>query len=290
MNPDWNWFFSSTAQSAAAIAGIFGAFIITKIVSNISAYSSKCKEIESLIQYSIKLVDQGHNIPFGYFNKIVMENQLARIRNVIREEGKYEEPEYYYEKLDVPQFAPREEIINLITEKIVELKTLDMNWGHYGFHETSADLRLANVIPRINTYIDDVNHQSRVIRGVLNGVVSHPESSKLLTFSIFAVIVLFFIGVIYPLSFLPSTIGVPIELSFMAFFDILFSFRGAILFSISFVFVIFMSVFLVVNLKLRYNDSYIRTLEKFSQHINYSEYLKNAEQYFESRTINQAEA
>ncbi|MCH7733340.1 MAG: hypothetical protein IIB44_12675 [Candidatus Marinimicrobia bacterium] len=31
---DWNWFFSALAQSAAAIVGIFAAFIITKIVNN----------------------------------------------------------------------------------------------------------------------------------------------------------------------------------------------------------------------------------------------------------------
>jgi hypothetical protein len=35
---DWNWFFSSVAQFAAAIVGIFGAFIVTKTLANQSAF------------------------------------------------------------------------------------------------------------------------------------------------------------------------------------------------------------------------------------------------------------
>jgi len=37
---DWNWFFSSLSQSSAAIVGIFGAFIITKILSNNSNFDN----------------------------------------------------------------------------------------------------------------------------------------------------------------------------------------------------------------------------------------------------------
>jgi len=31
---DWNWYFAALSQSAAAIGGIFGAFIITKVLTN----------------------------------------------------------------------------------------------------------------------------------------------------------------------------------------------------------------------------------------------------------------
>ena len=31
---DWNWFFSSLAQSTAAIVGLIGAFVFTKMVNS----------------------------------------------------------------------------------------------------------------------------------------------------------------------------------------------------------------------------------------------------------------
>ena len=38
---DWNWFFSSLAQATAAVAGIFAAFIITKIINLQSEFKRK---------------------------------------------------------------------------------------------------------------------------------------------------------------------------------------------------------------------------------------------------------
>ena len=38
---DWNWFFSSFAQSSAAIVGIFGAFLITKILNKLGGNYEK---------------------------------------------------------------------------------------------------------------------------------------------------------------------------------------------------------------------------------------------------------
>ena len=42
---DWNWFFSSVAQSAAAIVGILAAFIITKILNSQTEYNHNLNEI-----------------------------------------------------------------------------------------------------------------------------------------------------------------------------------------------------------------------------------------------------
>lgn len=49
MSADWNWFFSSLSQSAAAIVGIFGAFIITKIFSNQTAFSEKTAKLNNYL-------------------------------------------------------------------------------------------------------------------------------------------------------------------------------------------------------------------------------------------------
>jgi len=41
MKVDWNWFFSALAQSTAAIVGLIGAFVFTKIVNNQAAFAVK---------------------------------------------------------------------------------------------------------------------------------------------------------------------------------------------------------------------------------------------------------
>ncbi len=63
---DWNWFFSSVAQSAAAIVGIFGAFIVTKILANQTAYAEKSRRIQELITLGEKLVDATNRLSFEW--------------------------------------------------------------------------------------------------------------------------------------------------------------------------------------------------------------------------------
>jgi cytosine/uracil/thiamine/allantoin permease len=52
---DWNWFFSSLAQSVAALVGIFAAFVITKIINNQSDFARKATRIREIISTSEKL-------------------------------------------------------------------------------------------------------------------------------------------------------------------------------------------------------------------------------------------
>lgn len=46
---DWNWFFSSLAQSTAAIVGFFGAFVIARILSNQEIFSKKRNRLKELL-------------------------------------------------------------------------------------------------------------------------------------------------------------------------------------------------------------------------------------------------
>jgi hypothetical protein len=89
---------------------------------------------------------------------------------------------------------------------------------------------------------------------------------------------LFFVGVIYPLSFLPYTLGSEINLSFSAFLDALFSIKGGLLLSTSLIFLVVMAIFLMVNLRLKYGEEHLEALEYYSQYTSYSPYLKNAEE------------
>ncbi len=57
-------------------------------------------------------------------------------------------------------------------------------------------------------------------------IVKEKYGKNLITISILASSLLFVLGVIYPLSFIPKVIGEDINITFMAFFDVLFSIKG----------------------------------------------------------------
>lgn len=55
MNPsDWNWFYSSLAQSAAALVGVFGAFLVSFFMSYITEFNrllSQITKVKNKIEY-----------------------------------------------------------------------------------------------------------------------------------------------------------------------------------------------------------------------------------------------
>lgn len=79
---DWNWFFSSLAQSAASITGILGAFIIAKISSTQTDFSEKKKSLKELLAVAEKIkadVDATlkHNI--GFIRNNTLLNEWANV-------------------------------------------------------------------------------------------------------------------------------------------------------------------------------------------------------------------
>jgi hypothetical protein len=61
MTQDWKWFFSYLSQSAAAIVGIFGAFIITQTFSNQTSFSEKKFKTKQLLIQARKISDNANS-------------------------------------------------------------------------------------------------------------------------------------------------------------------------------------------------------------------------------------
>ncbi len=101
------------------------------------------------------------------------------------------------------------------------------------------------------------------------------ESSLLVCVSIVAVILLFFSGVIYPLSFLPLDPSAELSISLEEFWDILFSLKGVLLTMMSIIFCGLMLVFLIINNKLKHDVKVLDELKKYSCIGSYSEYFHN---------------
>ncbi|AYV36666.1 hypothetical protein EFI48_07480 [Aeromonas veronii] len=127
----------------------------------------------------------------------------------------------------------------------------------------------------IDQLIIKIERQAKKNEALCAELKSGVDSVNLVTSSIVAVLILFFVGVIYPLSFLPWQQGKDITLSLSAFWDILFSLQGFMLLLISLIFSALMMVFLFINMKLKHSVDVIDKITHYSDISNYSPHLAN---------------
>ena len=283
MNPDWNWFFSSTAQSAAAIVGIFAAFVITKIINNQSSFSRRVQEIETLCIRSKKLCQASDDRHFGWYNRWVRESEMYNLYHEARRADQLLPAEQYYANSQFSPFDPKAEVLEAIREKLRKVKEdreTGMNSLAYRpiMPETFSEER-----DKIESLRADVIENVRTISTVLGSVSSNPESSKLISFSIVAVSLMFYIGVIYPLSLLPWSAQTEISLSFSAVAQFLFSLKGLILTCIALIYTTIMTVFVIINGRLRYDSDKIEELKKYTQLRSYSPFFANLDENQQTR-------
>lgn len=280
---DWNWFFSALAQSTAAIVGIFSAFIITKIINNQSQfmnYKGKVKQLESI---SKKLIDDIEIRKFDDLNKFKLHCVEKEVKRILHKEDVAKEPVYYYEKTNIPQYEKK--------IKVLENIKVWINWYNQRKEKGYRTSVLGNSYPtdeikyrfeaeeeKINKIISETNEHIRDILETTNHLENNPESSNIITISIVSVLLLFFIGVIYPLSFLPLENPSSLDISIKHVLPTVFSFRGLLLLGISLIFCGIKTVFLITNLSLKYSSEDVKRLTKFSKLSNYSPYFKIAEQ------------
>ena len=271
---DWNWFFSSVAESTAAIVGIFAAFIITKIINNQSVFKNKANEIELLLSQSKKFIDLLDNRYFEWYNTRIREQQLLELYDMY-EEYHSSDPDFYFNKLSFSPYDNNVEIIDVISTKIVKIKSGDFSkLSDFNIYNQNLDNLIINEREALDQNVLEIKNHIRNISRFLVQVKDNPESSKVVNYSIVSIITLFFTGVVYPLSFLPLKTGQEIILSFDSFFYILFSFKGGILFIVSIIFLSIMLLFLYINITLRYNESKLTELENYTDIQRYSIYLK----------------
>jgi hypothetical protein len=299
---DWNWYFSSLAQSTAAIVGIFGAFIITKILSNQSEYSQKKTRLKELIIRSQRLRDDAEALAFKWYVERTNKEELDDLREILVE-GDLSPPEELYDRLNFSEYFPREKAIALISHSVElwnekrkreeeerhrqrgraggnlpfsqrapAIMPLDSNL--VSNHAFNPNFRVAIEKEResIDFVLREIRSQIRTVSNFLDTVRSNPESSPIITYTLWLIIILFFAGVIYPLSFLPVQVGNEVHISINAFVPLLFSLRGALLVAVSIVFMTVVFMFFVINLRLRYSQSDVSELEVFTKTSEYSEF------------------
>lgn len=119
MIADWNWFFSSLSQSAAAIVGIFGAFIITKIFSNQTAFSEKTAKLNNYLIEAKKIADDAKSYNMEWHNKHYNDGEYRKFHDFLDEHFPANESmekitnqilEDFIDKSDFSRYSEKEEI------------------------------------------------------------------------------------------------------------------------------------------------------------------------------------
>lgn len=303
---DWNWFFSSLAQSVAALVGVFSAFIITKIVNNQSEFSSKVARTQELLDMSLKYKEAASLRYFDWFNEHQMKDAMEDLTDLLKKGEPIQTAEEYYAGVAFPKYVARAEVIKKIEELLPKQRAApsadDEEWPDEHPSKSSRDesqipafrmpiirldpdlqrlkidqaRRLRDAIEREGERIEnlrlEVRHHMRLVNQQITAIQGDPESSKLINFSIGAALLLFGLGVIYPLSFLPY--AVDSQITFRAFFSILVSIKGFMLITVALVFIALMLVFWRVNSSLKHDLVQVQKLRDAGEFGFYSEYFQ----------------
>lgn len=183
---DWNWFYSSLAQSTAAIVGLFGAFIFTKIINN----EHKFKENENTTKKLLRLSEE-------YKNEFkILYNSLKDL--CILDEN-YKNPTAFHRFFLHPNInivQAYNELQNDILDQKKRNTKLTMVTTLCNDESRNYRIKMLNLISKLQSHINENITHSELLK-------SNSESSLLIYRSIIVSFILFLAGVIIPLNYLP---------------------------------------------------------------------------------------
>lgn len=220
MTIDWNWFFSSFAQSAAALIGIIGAFIISRLLGLSEKISSSISHFDNLVIEANKIIasiskrrfywhtktnvkydsDLKDAIKKGEFDNLSQEEILAKI---------YAADQRLY-KVDAAVMEAFNEVFKQNKPRPVETK---FGSGLSIMHNPPIgvlDLVPPGIWDKLNNEREAINELEIEARTViqhfyqnLQDLNSFDETIKPLRIIIIMLMVAFPLTVVYPLHFMP---------------------------------------------------------------------------------------
>ncbi|KLD63907.1 hypothetical protein [Dyella japonica] len=306
---DWNWFFSSAAQSAAAIVGIFGAFIVTKILANQATFSERQRRMQELMTSGQKIAEAAARLSFEWYHRHKNEDAVADV-NKILEDGGSLDSEDIYDKVRFSPYIARADAVALIdrarsqrdariekeredAQALASLSSI-LARSHTLFDSVAPRTPLLSTAhflePKLSaeredmdTLFSDARHHIRVVSEVLKSASANPESSGVITAALILIMALFFAGVVYPLSFMPLRLNWVPDLAFSEFWNTLFSLQGAVLSVISALFSAMIGMFFFMNIRLKCASKTLADLASYKEMATYSQYFANREQNSDQR-------
>jgi len=284
---DWNWFFSSVAQSVAALVGVLGAFLISRLLNNESSYSRNRARTRELLRESDNLTDYASSRYFSWYNKRTLENGLRDVAGELKDGHEPLSPDEYYQKLGFSPYLPKEQAVSDIAQvvqrelerrskprqpsafAIPEIASLrDPTYAVAARQDLSEEREaIAQLILRIKNHI-------REVREHLGAIRAQPERSRAMRIVLVAILILFWVGVVFPLSYLPVQADQTPPLSLAYLFDSSLPVRTMILAIAAAVFTSLVVALAVLNERLRHPATDLSALEDRLAPGSYSDFLR----------------
>jgi len=120
----------------------------------------------------------------------------------------------------------------------------------------------------------EARHHSRVALEFLGSIKNDPESPSQISWALALVLCIFFIGVIYPLTFMPAAGAPQLGFSFDIIYHHVISFKGFLLGVISTAFTVIVALFFNTHAGMKYSDVDVQEVEKLTDVKNYCAYFK----------------
>jgi len=282
---DWNWFFSAVAQSTAAIVGIFGAFIFTKIINNQREFKDQELQIRGLNENADAFINKTKSIYIMWYIYVLFDNYLR---------GKSE----FINKNDVETIVDNLKKDPLYTTLITKSKIIDI-FNYFKTHQQEpvfivvhtvmdqaiilhpkhADENTVNTASDTKMILDSLKVEIQLhikkSKSFLDEIKENALSSSLIFWSIILTSILFIIGVIYSLHFLPlgKNIEPVVSAHPIVIWNNIFCLKGGLLLTITSIYAIIMGRFLWINQTMKHDNKTKIELEKLTHFIYYSEFF-----------------
>jgi len=284
---DANVFLSSLAQSVAAIAGILAAFAISRLIADQADFRAKKARTRSLLAESRLLADRVAHTSFGWYS---FRHDLQMIDALERAlaDGATLDAEELFRRTPFSPFTPRESNFNQVLDLVSYwrgplaanmLKSYNIKMESISTtamaDQKGQQLREERQV--IDAVVSDARRHVHSCREHLADLRAQSQSSSAVIATIVTSVVLFYVGVIYPLSFMPMRTGEQISfsaLTFTAFWPLARSLRGVML-AVPTVVITLAAAFAIftTRYKLRYRASELDELAHFATWDAYSKFL-----------------
>ncbi|WP_143307125.1 hypothetical protein [Chitinophaga vietnamensis] len=205
MNTDWNWFFSSFCQSAAALIGIIAAFLISRLIGLNEKVHAIISGFEELVIDRNKILHSLGQRRFRWYNSTLMQVS-THLRDEIRA-GEFDD----LSDIDILEKIYSEDD-RLYKANDVVLKTFHELYERYR-HPQATELPLTHAlsenIRKERELIEQLEVETRklilLFKKNEQELRVFSDTFKPVSLIIIVLMIAFPVTVIYPLHFLPVT-------------------------------------------------------------------------------------
>lgn len=213
---DWNWFYSTISQSTAALVGVFGAFLISYLISLRQNYKTTKRDIGEFNRIIEKKWEEikSKEKNFDWYNKIMSAEYLNLIGNQIFNGADVKSEVEYYNVEKFSKFESKFESIKRINDevrKVLEMKERRENGGggrsiYPSFKSVTTDQQ-RKFKEEIIEIFREFKFKLKPEEELQSRIDDVKYTNKLIKRSIWVMVLLFVVGIIYPISLLPVKNG-----------------------------------------------------------------------------------